>query len=108
MLAATALAASSASFTATSANPGNVFTAGSLIIDNSLNDEANNTEAAILTMSLMKPGDTKSGSVTIANVGTLAGNFTLSKSRTAGSAAFGDELHLVITDGASPLYDGTL
>jgi hypothetical protein len=110
VVAAAALVASSASFTATSANPGNFFTAGSIKIDNSLNDEAAGTENAILSMDGMKPGDHTSGTVSVENVGSLPGTFTLSKTRTAfvNNAAFDTVLQLQIMDGATELYNGPL
>ena len=69
--------ASGASFTATTANPSNTFTAGSLTMSN---DKAG---AAILTASGMKPGDATTdatGTVVIKNTGSLTGAFTLSRS----------------------------
>ncbi|HEY5474610.1 MAG TPA: hypothetical protein VIK32_15665 [Candidatus Limnocylindrales bacterium] len=76
MLVAAALIASSASFTSTSANPANTFTAGNLKHTNSL------PGAAILTVgnNPMKPGDTATGTVDITNDGDVAGVFTLSAS----------------------------
>ena len=67
--------ASGASFTATTANPSNTFSAGTLSMTNS------NAGAAILTASNMKPGDPATkGSVVIKNTGTVAGDFTLTRS----------------------------
>ena len=79
VLAATALVASSASFTATSANPGNVFTAGALTISNKdtagLSREG--TTVLNLTAAAMKPSDTVSGTAVIKNTGSIAGTFKL-------------------------------
>ena len=95
VLAAAALVASSASFTSTSANPSNVFTAGNLSHTNSKDG------SAILTASLMKPGDTKTGTVIITNTGDIGGAFTLkqsSMSNGAGTPSFGSYLTLTIVD----------
>src|SRR5262245_25439456 len=65
--------ASGADFTAQSANPSNTFSAGTLSMSNS------NDGAAILTASGMRPGDTSTGTVDIANTGSLSGAFTLTR-----------------------------
>ena len=74
-LAAVAVAVGSgADFTASSANPSNTFSSGSLSISNS------NENAAILTASGLKPGATGStGTVDIKNAGSLSGVFTLTR-----------------------------
>jgi spore coat-associated protein N len=76
---------SSASFTATSANPSNTFAAGTLSILNSKEG------LAVLTASDMKPGDLATGTVDVENTGSLSGAFTLSPS------------NVVDSDGANPL-----
>jgi len=97
VLAAAALIASSASFTAASANPGNLFTAGTLTMSN------DKDTALIVTASNMKPGDTVSGQVTLSNTGSVPGTFTLTKALVGtDTAGFGGELRLTIqeyTDG---------
>ena len=66
--------ASGADFTAASANPANTFSAGTL----SMYDSAANS--AILTASNLKPGGTPAvGTVDIANTGSLAGTFSLTR-----------------------------
>jgi hypothetical protein len=60
-------------FSTSSANAGNVFTAGSLSSSNSKN-------GAILTAANMVPGDTVEGTVTIKNTGDSEGAFRLSSS----------------------------
>jgi hypothetical protein len=68
---------SGANFSASSANPSNTFTAGTLTMDNSANN------AAILSVGSnpgWKPGDSTSGTVDIKNTGSLAGTFSLSRS----------------------------
>jgi spore coat-associated protein N len=82
VLAATALVASSASFTATSANPGNVFTAGALSIGNYQSDGTTDNEGQPIVTTLaaanMKPTDSVDGTAVIENTGSVAGDFTLS------------------------------
>lgn len=67
---------------------------------------------AIFDLGPAKIGEEATGSVTITNTGTLAGQYTLAGT-TTGSAVLASQLRLVIyknTDGAagSKLYDGTL
>jgi hypothetical protein len=64
---------SGANFTASAANPSNVFTAGTLSISNT-------PSGAIVTASNMKPGDVATGTVDIENTGSLTGTFTLRRS----------------------------
>jgi spore coat-associated protein N len=86
LVAAVAVAVgSSASFTATSANPSNTFAAGTLSILNSKEG------LAVLTASGMKPGDSATGTVDVQNTGSLSGAFTLSRS------------NIVDSDGANPM-----
>jgi hypothetical protein len=66
--------ASGADFTSQTANPSNVFTAGTLSMDNSKDN------AAIFTASNLRPGDpATTGTVEIENTGSLSAPFTLSK-----------------------------
>jgi hypothetical protein len=64
---------------------------------------------ALFNASLMKIGDTASGSVTITNTGTLAGVYTLAGSGT-GDAALVSKLHLTVYEdvdnSGTPVYDG--
>jgi spore coat-associated protein N len=86
LIAAVAVAVgSSASFTASSANPSNTFAAGTLSILNSKEG------LAVLTASGMKPGDSATGTVDVQNSGSLSGAFTLSRSG------------IVDSDGANPM-----
>lgn len=71
MLAAAMAVGSGANFNSTSANPGNMVTAGVLSHTNSKNG------AAVLNVTKMKPGDTQNGEVTITNTGDIAGVFTV-------------------------------
>jgi len=72
---------SGASFTSATANPGNTFTTGALSHSNS------NDNAAILTATGLKPGDSVNGTVDIGNTGSASGTFTLSKSNVTDSDA---------------------
>ena len=72
--AGSAAAYTGASFNYKTANPTNVFTAGILSHSNT------KTGAAIVTASLMEPGQYKQGTVTIKNTGSVAGTFSVAKS----------------------------
>ena len=75
LLAATAVTiGSGANFSATSANPTNTFTAGTLTIGS---NPANGT-AVFAPGTPMKPGDSRVGIVDIQNTGSISGDFTLS------------------------------
>jgi hypothetical protein len=87
--------ASGADFTAQSANPSNTFSTGTLTMSNSADN------AAILSMSGMRPGDNQTGTVDIANTGDLSGGFTLSRSAVTDSDStnkLSTKLNLVIDD----------
>ena len=116
-LAAALTIGSGADFTSTSANPSNIFTAGTLTHSNS------KAGLAILTATNMRPGDTASGTVDIKNTGSLSGTFSLAKTVTADTTApanpFATKLTVVITDlgdpacvvacpGPVPVYSGTV
>jgi hypothetical protein len=96
LIAAVAVAVgSSASFTATSANPSNTFAAGTLSILNSKEG------LAVLTASNMKPGDSTTGTVDVQNNGSLSGAFTLSRSNIVDSDVgnpMSAKLDLVVKD----------
>lgn len=78
-LAAMMAVASGASFTSTSANPGNVVTAGNLTHSNSKAGDV------ILSVSKLTPGESDTGTVDIANTGDVDGVFTLTKSNVVNS-----------------------
>ena len=88
--------ASGASFNATSANPSNTFTAGTLTMGNT------KSASAILTASDMKPGDPATkGIVDISNTGSTSGAFTLGKGAVVdsdGSNPMSGKLNVVVTD----------
>lgn len=95
---------SGADFTASTANPANVFTSGSLSMTNSKN------AAAVLTASGMMPGDQTTGVVDIKNTGSGTGTFTLNESNVTSDDAtykLAHQLSLTIKDcglfaGATP------
>ena len=70
---------SGANFTASSANPANTFTAGTLSI-------GAGQSSAILSAPGLKPGDSATGTVDIQNTGSLSGVFSLSTSNAADSS----------------------
>lgn len=74
LVAAVAAIGSGADFSSHSANPANTFSSGTLLQSNSKNG------VAVVTGSNLKPGDVRSGEVTITNTGSLAGTFKLSES----------------------------
>ena len=82
---------SGANFTAHAANPANTFTAGTLAIGSS-------ASSALFTMPNMKPGDNASGTVDIANTGSVAGTFTLSTSHVVDANALLGQLDLKVED----------
>src|SRR3984885_13855894 len=117
LMAAAALAVGSgANFNSTSANPSNVFTAGTISHSNS------KASAAILTAANMVPGGTATGTVDIKNTGSANGTFTLTHLTpvdTPASPGLSKKLTLVVTDLGDPtcvtgcpaavvLYTGTM
>jgi hypothetical protein len=109
LLAAGAVAVGSgATFTSSTSNTVSAVTSGSLTQSNSKNN------AAIFTVTNMKPGDEVDGMVTITNTGTLPATYTLqepsSTNTFSNSVAVGTPsyLHLKITNttDSSVVYDG--
>lgn len=103
-LAAMMAVASGASFTSTSANAGNIVTAGNLTQSNS------KAPGAILNVTGLKPGQSDSGTVDITNTGDATGVFTLSKSGVLNSDTsnpLGAKLDLVVEDLGDPAAPGT-
>jgi len=104
LLAAMMAVGSGANFNSTSANPGNVVTAGNLKHTNT---------GALLTVDKIKPGETKNaGSVTIQNTGDIDGVFSVDKTIISDSTApgnpFASRLEVTITSGATTVYSGSL
>ena len=104
LLAATGVAiGSGASFTSASVNPTNTFASGTLTQSNSKDG------AAVLTAENMKPGDTKSGTVTIENTGTLGGTFSLTESKvSSGFSTTTLQLKVVDETAGTDVYTGPL
>jgi len=110
-------AGSLGAWTAVTTNPGNSFATGTLLMTNSdgcSTSTANGTCSAILSATNMKPGSTATGTVTITNTGTLAGDYSLSEGSATvspgGNPLCGD-LTLSVTDDASTpntVYSGAL
>ena len=99
-----AVAFSGASFTAASANPANVFTAGTLL---HTNDQAGQVT---VDASGLVPGLCKTGSITLTNAGTVKGAFTLGAyglSDVPASPRLSDTLTLTVEDASgATLYQG--
>ena len=92
-------------FTSSSANPGNMVGSGTMEINNS--DEG----PAILTVDGLLPGESGDGTVTITNVGDSEGDFSMTTANlvdTPADPAFSSVLTLVITDGATEVYNGPI
>lgn len=110
LLAAGAVVGSGADFTASSANPSNTFSAGTLTIDNSKEN------GAILSASNLRPGEAaQTGTVDIENTGSLDGEFTLARGTVVNSDAVNPldaKLNVKVVDcgeftgGATPTCDG--
>jgi hypothetical protein len=73
LLAAMMAVGSGANFNSTSANPGNVVTAGTLSHSNSKNN------AILMTVSKIKPGESKTGTVQLTNTGDIDGVFSVAR-----------------------------
>jgi len=107
---------SGANFNSTSANPSDVFTAGTISQSNS------KASAAILSTANMVPGGTGTGTVTIKNTGSASGTFTLTHTvpvDTPASPGLSKYLTETIVDNGDPacvsscpaavtLYTGTI
>ncbi|MBA2953679.1 hypothetical protein GON03_05075 [Nocardioides sp. MAH-18] len=92
-------------FSSSSANPGNMVGTGTMAIENSKEG------IAILTVDDMLPGDAATGTVEVTNVGDAAGDFQLASSDlvdTPATPPLSSVLNLVITDGATEVYNGPL
>ena len=110
LLAVSVVIGSGANFTSTSANPGNVFTAGNL--------SHTNNASALLDLSgvKLKPDDTwvSVGSVTLTNTGDIDGAFTLATSDLVDTHGAGHStdlstvLQLRVMRGATEVYNGPI
>ena len=108
LLAAMMAVGSGANFNTTSANPGNIVTAGNL--------KSTNT-GALANIDKIKPGETRSlGTVTLKNDGDIDGVFTLAKTVTADSTGpanpFANRLTMKVVDTSvtpnATVYNGPL
>src|SRR5215218_3833474 len=117
LLAAMMAVGSGANFNSTSANPGNVVTAGTLSHTNS------KPGAALLTVSKLKPGESKTGTVQLTNTGNVDGVFSLARTMVSDSTGdvtpsnptsnpFAAHLNLKVVDVTTStqveVYDGLL
>lgn len=84
LVAVVAAVGSGADFSSHSANPANTFSSGSLLQSNS------KSGVAIVTGANLKPGDVRSGEVTITNTGSLAGTFKLAEASASNGFGAGD------------------
>jgi hypothetical protein len=102
------LRTSGASYAAASANPANVFVAGSLSHVSDRNGQV------MLVAGDLEPGDSSSGTMTLAAAGTIAGAYTLTASDLVNvpvSPALSGKLDLTIEDvtgTAEVLWEGTV
>jgi hypothetical protein len=99
LVAAAVAVGSGANFNSTSANPSNVFTAGTISHSNS------KAGAAILTAANMVPGGTAAGTVDIKNTGSVNGTFTLAHTvavDTPTSPGLSKKLTIVVQDLGEP------
>ncbi|MEE4274528.1 MAG: TasA family protein [Thermoleophilia bacterium] len=107
LIALVAVVGSGAYFTSVSSNPDNVFTAGVLTHDNS------DADSAFMTIDDMVPGETRTGSVTLTNTGSVDGDLWLTQTSfvdTPGGNGgnLSDVLDIEITQGATVVYSGPL
>jgi len=107
LIALVAVVGSGAYFTSVSTNPGNVFTAGILTHSNS------DPTSAFMTLTDMFPGETRTGSVTLANTGSVDGRLWLEQSAVndtpgANGGNLSEALTVEITRGATVVYSGDL
>ena len=115
LLAASVVLGSGAAFTATTTNLAS-FTAGNLRHTNAANGgaavQSDGAAAAVFTATLMKPGDSRTGDVVIANNGDVSGNFTLTVgSIVPGTPNLTPQMQVVITETAptaKAIYSGQL
>jgi hypothetical protein len=109
LLAAMMAVGSGANFNSTSANPGNVVTAGNLMHEN------HSEGSAVLDVDKIKPGETRTATVDIENTGDINGLFSIARTMTLDSTGpanpFAAHLNLKVENLTNPgpaLYDGLL
>jgi hypothetical protein len=97
---------SSASFTATTTNPGNQFGSATLTMSND-----KSAAASLVNLSNMVPGDTANRTVTITNTGNVGFTYTASISAVANTLLWSDltnGIQVTVHRGATQLYTGAL
>ena len=97
---------SSASFTATTTNPANVFGSATLTASND-----KSAAASLISISNLVPGDTANRTVTISNTGNASFTYTGAISAVASTALWTDTtngLQVTVKRGAAVLYAGAL
>jgi spore coat-associated protein N len=105
MLAAAMAVGSGANFNSTSANPGNMVTAGIVKHSNSKNG------TAIFDVAGLVPGVAQGGSVTLQNTGDVSGKFSLGSANVTAGGSGADmtgALVLTIKDGTTTVYQGQI
>ena len=97
---------SSASFTATTTNPGNTFGSATLTASND-----KSAAGSLVTLTNMVPGDTANRTVVITNSGNVGFTYTGAVSATASTALWTDAtngLQVTVKRGATVVYTGAL
>jgi len=97
---------SSASFTATTTNPGNQFATATLTMSND-----KSASGSLVTLANLVPGDTATRTVTISNTGTVGFTYTTAISTSASTLLWSDAtngLQVTVSRGGSPVYTGAL
>ncbi|HEV2010125.1 MAG TPA: hypothetical protein VGS17_03755, partial [Candidatus Limnocylindria bacterium] len=97
---------SSASFTATTTNPGNQFGSATLTMSND-----KSAAASLVSLSNLVPGDTANRTVTLTNTGNVGFTYTAAVSAVANSKLWTDTtngLQVTVKRGATILYTGAL
>lgn len=106
LVSAALVGTSSASFTATSANPANTFASATLTMSS---DKPN--AADLINVSHLVPGDTANRTVTITNTGNVGFTYAAAISATASTLLWSDStngLQVTVKRGATVLYSGPL
>ena len=97
---------SSASFTATTTNPGNSFGSATLTMSND-----KSAAASLINLANLVPGDTANRTVTITNTGNVGMTYSAAISATANTLLWSDTtngLQVTVKRGATTLYTGAL
>ena len=97
---------SSASFTATTTNPGNSFGSATLTMSND-----KSAAASLVSLSNMVPGDTANRTVVISNTGNVGFTYTPAISAVANTLLWSDTtngIQVTVLRGATTLYTGAL